>query len=621
MGGTFLGEGSSCLNAIGSSACDCNENGILDRNEIVTPKNNIFQFQPPLAVPDLATTTDVHILSSNCGPFVDVDIDLILEHTFDGDLNISITYDDGMNPPTIVDLSSGNGGGGDNYGDPVGGVPTLFDSEAAIAITAGAPPYLGPHRPEQSLAVLYGREKCATWTLTMTDVAAGDVGLLHQWSLNFLNPFNDCNDNSVPDDCEPTVACCFADNTCADLIDTCCSAQGGTPQVAGSMCGGIQACCDSATGACYTADAACCTANGDTPQGSGSACSIEEACCFADGTCRSLDPLCCTSQGGSPQGAGSTCGGIEACCDSATGACYMADRTCCQANGDSPQGAGSVCSAPEACCFLDGTCQLLDPLCCSDQGGTAQGAGSTCGGMEACCDSATDSCYMADRTCCLANGDSPQGAGSACSAARACCFGGSCQNLDPLCCTAAGGVPQMAGLCEGDGDGDMVDGQCGDLCPMDPNKTAPGLCGCGVSDVDTDMDGTPDCNDLCPLDPLKIAPGLCGCGVSDVDTDMDGTPDCNDLCPLDPLKIAPGICGCGVADTDTDADTVADCNDNCIDVPNPDQADADGDGEGDACDTGEADIPTVSEWGLVVMTLLLITLGKIYFGRREAVVG
>jgi hypothetical protein len=27
-------------------------------------------------------------------------------------------------------------------------------------------------------------------------------------------------------------------------------------------------------------------------------------------------------------------------------------------------------------------------------------------------------------------------------------------------------------------------------------------------------------------------------------------------------------------------------------------------------------IPTVSEWGLVVMTLLLLTGAKIYFGRR-----
>ena len=34
--------------------------------------------------------------------------------------------------------------------------------------------------------------------------------------------------------------------------------------------------------------------------------------------------------------------------------------------------------------------------------------------------------------------------------------------------------------------------------------------------------------DRCADDPDKIDPGLCGCGVSDVDTDGDGTPDCDE---------------------------------------------------------------------------------------------
>jgi len=111
---------------------------------------------------------------------------------------------------------------------------------------------------------------------------------------------------------------------------------------------------------------------------------------------------------------------------------------------------------------------------------------------------------------------------------------------------------------DGDGTIDCLDG-----CPLDPLKTAPGICGCGVADTDTDSDGTADCNDGCPLDPLKTAPGICGCGVSDADTDGDGSADCIDGCPLDPLKTAPGICGCGVSDADTDGDGTADCIDGC----------------------------------------------------------
>ncbi|MCB0769392.1 MAG: T9SS type A sorting domain-containing protein, partial [Flavobacteriales bacterium] len=156
-----------------------------------------------------------------------------------------------------------------------------------------------------------------------------------------------------------------------------------------------------------------------------------------------------------------------------------------------------------------------------------------------------------------------------------------------------------------DGTADCVDG-----CPADPNKIAPGDCGCGNVDEDLDSDGITDCidpcpgdpnntctdcndpcyaengtstpcttfldadsdgtcdaNDGCPNDPDKIAPGVCGCGVADTDTDSDGTADCNDGCPNDPNKVDPGACGCGVVDTDTDNDGIADCNDNCPDEP------------------------------------------------------
>ena len=98
-----------------------------------------------------------------------------------------------------------------------------------------------------------------------------------------------------------------------------------------------------------------------------------------------------------------------------------------------------------------------------------------------------------------------------------------------------------------------------DLCPSDPNKTDPGVCGCGVADTDSDSDGTPDCNDGCPDDPGKTDPGICGCGVADTDSDSDGTLDCNDNCPSDPLKTEPGICGCGISD-DTAPECAVDCS-------------------------------------------------------------
>jgi hypothetical protein len=55
-----------------------------------------------------------------------------------------------------------------------------------------------------------------------------------------------------------------------------------------------------------------------------------------------------------------------------------------------------------------------------------------------------------------------------------------------------------------------------------------------------------DCLDGCPNDPLKIAPGICGCGVADTDSDGDGTADCNDGVPERPVQDRAGQCGCGV---------------------------------------------------------------------------
>lgn len=98
-----------------------------------------------------------------------------------------------------------------------------------------------------------------------------------------------------------------------------------------------------------------------------------------------------------------------------------------------------------------------------------------------------------------------------------------------------------------------------DQCTSDPYKTSPGICGCGVPDIDSDGDGTPDCIDKCPVDPLKSAPGICGCRNSDKDSDKDGKPDCIDLCPQDPNKTDPELCGCGALETDANKNGLADC--------------------------------------------------------------
>lgn len=131
------------------------------------------------------------------------------------------------------------------------------------------------------------------------------------------------------------------------------------------------------------------------------------------------------------------------------------------------------------------------------------------------------------------------------------------------------GVEEQAGDADGDG---VID--CLDPCPLNPNrvdgdcpcesnKPFPMQCGCAVWDEDTDRDGTADCIDGCPFDRFKVTSGKCGCGIPDDDDDADGTPNCFDICPNDPLKTTPMTCGCGMPETDTDGDGTADCIDQC----------------------------------------------------------
>jgi|GEM_PF-3430002 len=143
------------------------------------------------------------------------------------------------------------------------------------------------------------------------------------------------------------------------------------------------------------------------------------------------------------------------------------------------------------------------------------------------------------------------------------------------------GIPDE---CEPDGDSDGVIDDC-DGCPNDPFKSDPGVCGCGVRDIDSDHDSVPNCVDICPGgDDLVDTDGdgvPNGCDVCEgfddaLDNDADTVPDGCDLCP-------------GIDDRpDADGDTVPDCADNCPGFANTNQADDNQDGLGDVCSTPQA---------------------------------
>ncbi|MEK6676258.1 MAG: right-handed parallel beta-helix repeat-containing protein [Planctomycetota bacterium] len=183
-----------------------------------------------------------------------------------------------------------------------------------------------------------------------------------------------------------------------------------------------------------------------------------------------------------------------------------------------------------------------------------------------------------------------------CTLHGACCFSvGVClPNLSDQNCGLIDGNFLGFGLgCSSDPDHDGVTG-CADHCPLDPLKSDPGICGCGVTDIDSDGDGVENCLDPCPRDNPDDPDGDGQCtsddpcprdrlddrdrdGVCDSDdlcpddnpddTDGDGVCNSADGCPDDPKKSMPGFCGCGVADVDGDSDGILDCVDECLGTP------------------------------------------------------
>ncbi|MCL4306340.1 proprotein convertase P-domain-containing protein [bacterium] len=96
----------------------------------------------------------------------DLDVCLDLVHTWDGDLDITLTSPMG----TVVQLSNRRGANGDNY------TCTTFDDEAATPIGAGAAPFSGSFQPETALSDVDGENALGDWLLCVTDNVGGDQG-------------------------------------------------------------------------------------------------------------------------------------------------------------------------------------------------------------------------------------------------------------------------------------------------------------------------------------------------------------------------------------------------------------------------------------------------------------
>ncbi|HET6890303.1 MAG TPA: proprotein convertase P-domain-containing protein [Pyrinomonadaceae bacterium] len=171
------------------------------------------------------SSVDIPINVPDSGSITDLNVQVRLNHTFDGDLELRLIAPDG----TTVLLSDNRGGSGDNYGtgaNDCSGTHTVFDNSALSAISAGVAPFSGAFRPDQALAAFNGRNSVGTWKLRVTDTAAQDVGTVGCVQLEITRRrFVCCGVAGIPDvDVAPpatiTAESCTSPNNAIDPGET-----------------------------------------------------------------------------------------------------------------------------------------------------------------------------------------------------------------------------------------------------------------------------------------------------------------------------------------------------------------------------------------------------------------
>ncbi len=191
---------------------------VRTKNQCATGAHTTFKFKTaaidcmeftandtPIEISDGAAATYNSVINMvDDLPVTEVVVTIDISHTWDEDLNISLKSPAG----TVVKLSHGNGGGGDNYS------VTVFDDAAATSITAGTPPFNGSFKPEEPLANFIGESVKGDWTLIVEDTWAADGGFINDFKIDFcvagqfspdtdgdgiLDPGDNCVDTPNPD--------------------------------------------------------------------------------------------------------------------------------------------------------------------------------------------------------------------------------------------------------------------------------------------------------------------------------------------------------------------------------------------------------------------------------------
>jgi subtilisin-like proprotein convertase family protein len=134
----------------------------------------------PTTIPDASTMTSTISVPKSAGVIADLDVSLAIAHSFDGDLDVTLTHQrTGTSLILFQDVGSTNEGFNirlnDEAGTDIGGASNP-KPDGSIS---------GTFNPEGSalLSVFDDEDASGVWQLTITDDSGGDSGTLFGWTL------------------------------------------------------------------------------------------------------------------------------------------------------------------------------------------------------------------------------------------------------------------------------------------------------------------------------------------------------------------------------------------------------------------------------------------------------
>jgi subtilisin-like proprotein convertase family protein len=148
-----------------------------------TPSTDVPQAIPDNNPTGVSATANV---PSGIGNLVDLNVSLAITHTFNADLDVTLTHG-----ATVLSLFTDVNGGGD-------GMSLTLDDEALTAIEAAGVPPAGtpltgtfkPETPASLDAAFAGQDVGGAWTLKVVDDSAGDTGSLTSFAVDNAKPCN-----------------------------------------------------------------------------------------------------------------------------------------------------------------------------------------------------------------------------------------------------------------------------------------------------------------------------------------------------------------------------------------------------------------------------------------------